>query len=198
MSQLTEALNRIMKWLEKHQPEYAASFLPGLSRQEIDKLIAPLNLCIPEEIYELYQWRNGRSVEPIIYADIPNFDIYNFLPLKEVLKPDVIDWINLSPFDGGFLTAEYQNKTFFPFIGFEPTTCAVVISDKQEEHYPVVVLYSEGSEPTLYAISITTMMSMCADAYETGAYYVDDKDRRYVNTDHNKLIEILDKYHAFD
>jgi hypothetical protein len=29
MSILTDALNRIMAWLEEHQPEHAASYLPG-------------------------------------------------------------------------------------------------------------------------------------------------------------------------
>ena len=194
MSQLTEALNRIMNWLEEHQPEYAASFLPGLSRQEIDEVIASsLNLCIPEEIYELYQWRNGRSVEPIIDTDIPTFEIYNFLPLKEALEPDLIDIINLSPFDGGFLTEKYKGKTLFPFLGYlDPVTYAVVVSDKQEKSYPVVSLGNEDEEPCAYYTSITSMISMCAEAYETGAYYIGNEG--WICVEHSKLTEILHKY----
>lgn len=116
MSNLTEALNRIMSWLEQYQPEYAASFLPGLSRQEIDELVAPLSVLLPEEIYELYQWRNGRAIEPFSYGR-PSLSIYEYLPLQEALEPNFIDWINLPPIDGGFLTSEYENKILFPFLG---------------------------------------------------------------------------------
>ncbi|MEC4894337.1 MAG: hypothetical protein SAL07_02925 [Oscillatoria sp. PMC 1051.18] len=85
MSNLTEALNRIMNWLEEYQPEYAASFLPGLSRSEIDELIQPFNIVIPEEIYELYQWRNGRSIEPFINCGYVNPCIHDFMRLHDAV-----------------------------------------------------------------------------------------------------------------
>ncbi|NEO88310.1 MAG: SMI1/KNR4 family protein [Spirulina sp. SIO3F2] len=197
MSQLTEALNRIMNWLQEYQPDYAASFLPGLSRQEIDEITAPLNLYIPEEIYELYQWRNGRSVVPFIDTDLSRFEIYEFLPLKEAASVDSIKTINRSTSDGGFLTTEYKSKKFFPFIGRHPETCAVVISDKQEEKYPIVALPSEEIEPSPCCASITVMMSICAEAYETEVFYVKDEEPRFMHTDHVKLIELCDKYNAW-
>ncbi|MGB3402787.1 MAG: hypothetical protein WBA77_08855 [Microcoleaceae cyanobacterium] len=78
-----------MAWLEEHQPEYTASYLPGLSRSEIDQLIEPFNIVIPEEIYELYQWRNGRDIEPFNNNDMC-LSIHDFLPIHDALKDDLI------------------------------------------------------------------------------------------------------------
>lgn len=49
-----------MNWLREHQPDCAASFLPGLTSDEIQAVEAELGLFkLPKEIYELYQSRNG-------------------------------------------------------------------------------------------------------------------------------------------
>ena len=61
MSALVDALDRIVNWLQKHPSEKYASvdvLQPGLSYEEIDR-IADLPFKLPEEVYTLYQWRNG-------------------------------------------------------------------------------------------------------------------------------------------
>jgi hypothetical protein len=59
MSTLTDALERILNWLRANYPEAASSLQPGLSYDEIEAKIADLPFCLPQEVYELYQWRNG-------------------------------------------------------------------------------------------------------------------------------------------
>ncbi|BAY87151.1 putative esterase [Calothrix parasitica NIES-267] len=62
MSDLTNALNRIFNWLEKHPSEKYASvdvLQPRLSYEEIERRVADLAFELPEEVYELYQWKNG-------------------------------------------------------------------------------------------------------------------------------------------
>ncbi|OKH53780.1 hypothetical protein NIES2101_10030 [Calothrix sp. HK-06] len=59
MSDLTEALDRILKWIIKHKSSYINYLQPGLSRNEIENLVKDLPFKIPSEVYELYQWRNG-------------------------------------------------------------------------------------------------------------------------------------------
>ncbi|MBE9115244.1 hypothetical protein IQ249_04950 [Lusitaniella coriacea LEGE 07157] len=197
MSNLTKALNQIMNWLEEYQPECAASFSPGLSRQKIDRLFAPLNVLIPEEIHELYQWRNGRNIEPFLIYTGPCPSIYRFSPLQKAIQQESIEWINRPPADGGYLNPEYENKLLFPFIGdLDPEICAVVISEKQEQNYPVVLLF-EGEDPALFCPSITSMMSICAEAYETGAYYLDEENYGFIETNPDKLLKILKKYNAY-
>lgn len=61
MSLLTESLEQILIQLEQKDPEIAASLQPGLTREEIDEIAMNLPFKLPEEVYELYQWRNGMS-----------------------------------------------------------------------------------------------------------------------------------------
>ena len=191
MSDLIRALDRIMNWLEEHQPEYAASFLPGLSRQEIDKFINPLNIVFPEEIYELYQWRNGRRLE-VFHSSVMTFpSIYHFLPLHKAVEKKNIEWINSSPMDGGFLTSEYENKILLPFLEGNKDMCAVVVSRKREKKYPVVELLI-ADNPSVCCWSITSMMLVFAEAYETGAYYFDED--KFIRADYNKILDMEEKY----
>ncbi len=60
-SELTNALDRILKWIEQYKPWYVNYLQPGLSRGEIENLVRDLPIQLPEEVYELYQWRNGAS-----------------------------------------------------------------------------------------------------------------------------------------
>ena len=81
MSVLTVALERIMNWLRQHQPSYAASFLPGLKLDEIQELEKELGFKLPEEIYQLYQWRNGTEEDAMALV----FPSMLFLPLSEAI-----------------------------------------------------------------------------------------------------------------
>lgn len=82
MSTLTDALNRIMHWLEQNRPNYAATFLPGLTDEEIQQKLSNLQFQLPEEIYELYRWRNGSQDEDNGSIVYPSF---GFMPLDEAL-----------------------------------------------------------------------------------------------------------------
>ncbi|MDB9513820.1 SMI1/KNR4 family protein [Kamptonema animale CS-326] len=83
MSELTEALDRILKalpqkpWMEFPGVEYDSSLLqPGLTHTEIEKIVKDLPIRLPDEIYELYQWRNGSQTGSTWqYAGL--FDIYH-------------------------------------------------------------------------------------------------------------------------
>lgn len=79
MVSLIEALERIINWLRKHQPDYAASFQPGLKSEEIQAAEAKLGFKLPPEIYELYQWRNGTEED----AKAVCFPTMQFLPRKD-------------------------------------------------------------------------------------------------------------------
>jgi len=199
MSDLTEALNRIMNWLEKYQPEYAASFLPGLFRQEIDRLVTPLNILIPEEIYKLYQWRNGRAIEPFSKSVGVCPSIYEYLPLQKAIEEETIGWINRPPEDGGYLDSGYKNKILLPILGYlDPEICALVIDKKKRKNYSVVLLL-EGSEIVPYCSSITNMMLILAEAYETEAYYLKEEDDGsiFLRANAKKILTICEKYNAY-
>jgi cell wall assembly regulator SMI1 len=63
MSTLMDTLQRILNWLQANYPEAASSLKPGLSYEEIEVKLADLPFHLPQEVYELYQWRNGMDEE---------------------------------------------------------------------------------------------------------------------------------------
>lgn len=167
MSQLFNALERIMTWLEEHLSEHAQSFLPGLNSEQIDKLLLPITTSIPEEIYEIYRWRNGRKTFPPINGVFP--DIYDFFPLDEVVE--TYKHINIPPNEGGFLEEKFSNIRFVPFLGYlDPGTCAYVIGESN--NISLIVSFFEAEGPTEYYDSLTSMMLSIAECYERGAYFI--------------------------
>ncbi|ELS30186.1 MULTISPECIES: hypothetical protein [Pseudanabaena] len=83
MTSLTEALERIMNWLQQHKPDYAVTFLPGLSHSEITERLGNFRFQVPQTIYELYRWRNGtRGYQ----NDSVVFPPLVFLPLEDAVE----------------------------------------------------------------------------------------------------------------
>ncbi|MBW4598767.1 MAG: hypothetical protein KME29_03915 [Calothrix sp. FI2-JRJ7] len=62
MSDLTNALDKILSWLQKNYPSHVALLQPGLTEAEINELLEDLPLQLPQDIRELYQWKNGRML----------------------------------------------------------------------------------------------------------------------------------------
>ncbi|WP_375510108.1 SMI1/KNR4 family protein [uncultured Nostoc sp.] len=84
MSLLTDALDRIINWLQQNKPSYASSLQPGLTYEEIEKKVKNLPFSLPREVYELYQWRNGMRIckgEKIAQF----FHGYTFLSLENAI-----------------------------------------------------------------------------------------------------------------
>ncbi len=64
---MKENLQRIWNCLVTKAPEIALLIQPRLKREEIDEITKILPFKLPEEAYELYQWRNGLSKEIGLY-----------------------------------------------------------------------------------------------------------------------------------
>lgn len=94
MSELMQALNRILD----QRPDCISYLQPGLTYDEIEEKVKDLPFRLPKEVYELYQWRNGLTIND---SKIEFFPGYQFLPLEEVLKERYIvskNWEFLLPF----------------------------------------------------------------------------------------------------
>lgn len=101
MSLLIDSLNKIFGCLEKNNHAVADSLQPGLSYQNIEEKVTSLPFQLPQELYELYQWRNG-TPEDSKSDNVDFFLNYRFIPLEEsikirfdLLKDDswIIDWL---------------------------------------------------------------------------------------------------------
>ena len=86
MTAIKNNLKRIWDCIEQKAPEVKDLFQPGLKFEEIDEITKKLPFKLPQEVYELYQWRNG-------LLDNNCFDFYgsytslsgHFDPLEETI-----------------------------------------------------------------------------------------------------------------
>ena len=204
MSVLTDSLNRIMQWLEENRPDYAASFLPGLSDAEIREKLTNVELELPEEIYELYRWRNGieggEDLKSVVYPSM------EFMPLDEALEYyddfvenqlnifDEEDYRNIFELlDANQVNLYSEQKYLFPFSRSNCSFCNVFLTKEQQCHSPIIDKADELELSLIYR-NLTTMMQTLAEYLETGAHYLDKEQEYYLNGDEEKMLPIFQKY----
>lgn len=174
-----------MNWLQQNQPEFAASFLPGLNDEQIQELTAYLPYQLPEEIYELYRWRNGtRERQKILFH--PSISI---LSLKEAL---IVAKESIDISDNTEFEFRFEGNRVFPFIDDDGDLCVVKCTKEKQKYSPIISIFAECDELDIIYTNLTTMMQTVAECYETGAYYLIEDG--FVEEDENKVAEILRKY----
>ncbi|NJR66480.1 MAG: SMI1/KNR4 family protein [Leptolyngbyaceae cyanobacterium CRU_2_3] len=94
-SLLIQALERIFCCIEAKAPRLAPSLQPGLTREQIETQLQVLPFRLPEEVYQLYQWRNGSLCENQVEL-LPQ---YRMMPLQEAIleRQAVYEIVNAEP-----------------------------------------------------------------------------------------------------
>lgn len=164
MSLLINSLNNISTHLKKNGSDVILQ--PGLSYTEIEEKVASLPFCLPKELYELYQWRNGTPE----YSDCKCFDFflcYRFLPLEESLQI-VSNFIKTD----SWIIDEVFPYGWFPIFTFEGEYYSVIGAEKQRDFSPIMHIYHDE---TVDYVSLTAMMQTIAECYQTETYYINDK-----------------------
>ncbi|MEM9926153.1 MAG: hypothetical protein AAF915_20775 [Cyanobacteria bacterium P01_D01_bin.50] len=175
MSELTNALDRILNWFQDNKSSTIDSLQPGLTIEEIESKVKDLPFRLTQEVYELYQWRNGMIDDGSCF-----FQNYRFIPLEETLEESNLfeeAWGLSLPFG------------WFPLFEFEGEFFAVVGAEENSNNSPILHTY-EGID--LIHRNLTNMMCCIAECYDTGAYYIGELG----NLEENKIAakNILLKY----
>ncbi|BAY83415.1 PBS lyase HEAT-like repeat protein [Calothrix parasitica NIES-267] len=160
MSALTNALNRIVACWEKNGNEKLVhDLMPGLSHAEIEELVQDLPIQLPQEIFELYQWRNGSKYEE---------DEGWYLPLQDAVKfyLNRIEYYE-PPFNEGNVAIICLFFYIFPPDPVSEQVGYILIPESLDAC--PVIFETMNSEPSItrkYA-SITAMMLTIAELMET-------------------------------
>lgn len=172
MSELTNALNRIIKYLKQNNPEAASWLQPGLSKEEITEIVTDLPFELPQELYELYQWRNGREITDdncrrgfkygfIFYADMS----YRLCSLKEA----VINYKKAQKYN--------LNRNSLEIFDFFSESTGYFNKDSKRIIFYNSGDWEDGSNSYQYT-NLTNMMLTIAEGYETEVYgkhhYIND------------------------
>lgn len=122
MSELTNALNRILSWFKKNKPSTIESLQPGLTIEEIDEKVKDLPFRLTQEVYELYQWRNGMIDDGSCF-----FQAFRFFSLEEAIEhsrtvmEDIrllfpFDWFPIFEFEGDYSAAIVRRLVLYAVI----------------------------------------------------------------------------------
>lgn len=179
MSALTDALDRIQTWLQLNYSS-ATSFAHPLTYIQIKEMTKELPFKLPREVYELYQWHNGTPVNQGL------FPFQKFFPLEEAMN---------------FVIKSRQAKVpIYPygliiFGGFKYDRSFYYIpGDEKDKETSPIWCSPMGEECEFFYPSLTHLMLMIAECYETGAYYVKSEKNLYLEEDENKSKLIFCKY----
>lgn len=154
MSELSKALERISGVVQTGRSRLAQHLQglhPGLSRADIESKICDFPFALPQEFYELYQWRNGGSLE-ISYLD----RIYS-LDEAIALYQNMCD--SRQDFD----------PHLFPVVKLHEEGGIVVClrgSDSPKESSPVLEWRAGGQEPGIWHGRFTDLMMAIADVLD--------------------------------
>jgi hypothetical protein len=183
---MTDALNRIMTWLESNAPSSAAAFAPGLEPEALRLTLDALPFKLPQEVHDLYCWRNGTEQHMLhrLFYD------FVFRPLEDAIAC------------AGYMNEEFKEirqlegdlTYLFPIFDLEKDYFVVAGNSTSISISPVYM--TDCIDPTSLAFnSLTAMMLTIAEAYESGVYTVDaEGDVDCSNTD--LFGEIARKYNV--
>ncbi|MCC3415948.1 MULTISPECIES: SMI1/KNR4 family protein [unclassified Microcoleus] len=174
MEELTNALERILKWMQKHDPQIATIWQAELSLSEIEEKVRLLPFRLPQEVYELYQWRNGFIQRAQGWSQgWGGHDSYNL----DFLIKNYFDSINYSEecvaFANNSSSESLRNPQWFSLFGHDKQDY-FIIGEQKKQVSPVFCFdYGDWDDfrPKLKYSSLTSMMPTIAECYETGAYY---------------------------
>ncbi|VEP15930.1 putative PBS lyase HEAT-like repeat protein [Hyella patelloides LEGE 07179] len=159
MSVLVETLDRCLKVLKDNHHNAALNLQVGLSLEKIEDTTNLLLYKIPQEIQELYQWRNGMKYGGIFYS--PYGGTLTFHSLEKAVEKSF-------SFNGFELIGESIHveelhlfssiDRWFPFAAWD-----------KEEKTPIFTVTDDYSVRIAYT-SLTNMMLVHAECYEKGLF----------------------------
>ncbi|NEU84499.1 SMI1/KNR4 family protein [Nostoc sp. UIC 10630] len=207
MSELSDKLEYILDWLQSTNLEFVDCYNPGLSHQQIDEITKDLPFKLSDEVYELYQWRNG----------IADLGFNNYYPLIKFLFPEQlyssvpIEFYSLQNAVNSYKSIGeatnyddvYWNQKWFLIGQYETKRSLYIVGDLNPSP---VYLWDVGCLDDSLRVykSLTSMISVIAECCELGLYQVipdkyGEEDDMIIRIDEDKLEiekEIYRKYNS--
>jgi hypothetical protein len=130
MPKLTDLLNQITGWIQHYNPEGwdKVKLDSGLSRDQMEAYIEGKPFTLPEEVFELYQWRNGTGCGSFFISAESRYDEQEFYSLDAGLGLGK-EWAE-----------DYcPGTSILTLFAFEGTHYWTVLPDKPQEFAPIYI-----------------------------------------------------------
>ncbi|MFC1852308.1 SMI1/KNR4 family protein [candidate division CSSED10-310 bacterium] len=174
---LSETLQKLEKWLQKHESPVVNALLPGLTPAEIQKLTKDFPAVLPRELELLYQWHNGTEAN----CELPLIWYHSFLNLEQAL----VEYKKLRRLS--FITG--WQKNWLPIFDFQGEYYFINCSTTQVDALPIFLYFDEVPEIEFSYLNLTTMMATGLKWYESEAAYLIDQEG-FLGEDIQKLSKI--------
>ncbi len=206
MSNITQALDKIVRWQRATFPEQRLSFpclrsglislRSELTRQQIEEMTSNFPFKLTKELYELYLYKGKFYQDKNSFIELtPDESLLSFENALRINKNYIEYGDSNSKHVIDFHQAKYINAlTEYKFeigYGFGKETYYVVCEEEEKDSSPVWVRFI-ADVPLMFSKSLTLWILTIAEGYETGGYYV-DKDG-YFDVDYDKMKKIFYKY----
>lgn len=193
-SPLIHALELILCCMQANAPSVAQSLQPGLTREQIEAQLQRLPFRLPEEVYQLYQWRNGSVPE----AQVDFLPQYRILSLEEAIG----EWQSVYDLEREICESlvgdprqesiDLNNFDWLPLFA-EASNYYVISGDiESKPTAPILYRFYIDFGLRLEFNSLTDMMLAIAECFETGVYYFDSYS--YLEFDEVKKAQIWLKH----
>jgi hypothetical protein len=165
MTKISDLGSQLLSYLQRLTPDFAQGFHPGIARAELDSTLKLFDYTLPNDFYELYEWRNGHSEyfpQIVTSAYICQFSSINFVAQDK--KWEI--WDDEPP--------TYKEQLLIPFIEEDARYFAIALGRSYDNEAHIVHVGREA-ETTLRYDSITTMLASTVECFERDAFYLDDE-----------------------
>lgn len=168
---LIQVLERILCWFQANKPNIAQSLQPGLSREQIEAQVQVLPFRLPEEVYQLYQWRNGSSGN----APVEFMPQYRILSLEEAIAERKLSYeIYLEVYEDLAQDIDLDDGYWLPLFAEDSNYYVVKGETESQATAPIFHRCHMECELDLRLHNLTDMMLVIAECFETGVYYFFD------------------------
>ena len=153
-------LRQILNHTAAANPSLKAHLRKGLSKKQIKEKTRSFPFRLPKEVEELYQWRDGLSLE---VHDAFLFHYHYFLPLDKALEAYQINltWRVLDADDPTIV------RNLLPLFSFQGEFYGAYCCRAKQDTAPIYFVHH--GEYLVYE-SLMAMLSALLECYEAGAY----------------------------
>jgi hypothetical protein len=180
---LTELLDKLLIVLKEKGFAIVEWFDAGIERGIIRSQV---ELSFPNEVFELYEWRNGIKEDLLQNKTIGDLTFFG-LGYFPNFGRSLITYNNYKN--------HYWEKAFFPLFESGGGEYYLINCDKLSNDYKTIFFWSPSDEMFEDVISIfdslNNLIESIIHCYDSGAYYLDEN--KSLRIDGNKEIEVCTK-----
>jgi len=189
---VTETLNEINKYLVQSEAYVLDFMLPGIDKDEISRQLAGAEIKLPDDVYQLYQWRNGIAN---IYDHKFNHEVFFEFGIFYSLQSAI------ALYQDHGLVNKYWDSSFFPLFTNGGGDFLLVNINEQSDGYGSIYLYSPAINLSIDPVSIydtaATMMDTILVSYQERAYFFEDRELEYNSDLEHEIAKSLNPKSSF-